>query len=108
MGLKLDKDGKLAETTIYSPAPDTIVGRLRQSDTVRGWDDTAATPYADYTAEGDRYRLWYEDARSVSAKMQLARMFGVGGVSLWRLGTIPNYGDAGLDYDVWSAVLAAE
>jgi len=108
VGLKLDKDGKLAETTIYSPAPDTIVGRLRQSDTVRGWDDTAATPYADYTAEGDRYRLWYEDARSVSAKMQLARMFGVGGVSLWRLGTIPNYGDAGLDYDVWSAVLAAE
>lgn len=108
VGLKLDKDGKLAETTIYSPAPETIAARLRQSDTVRGWDDKAATPWADYTAEGDRYRLWYEDARSVGAKMALARMFGIGGVSLWRLGTIPSYPDPGLDYDVWSAVQAAE
>ena len=35
-------------------------------------------------------------------KIQLARMFGITGVSLWRVGNIPN--TAG--YDVWSAVLS--
>jgi spore germination protein YaaH len=36
---------------------------------------------------------WYEDTRSVDAKMDLARMFGVTGISFWRLGLIPTYGD---------------
>ena len=47
--------------------------------------------------------MWYEDARSVADKLQLARMFGISGVSLWRVGTIP----ASSGYDVWSAVQAA-
>ena len=33
-------------------------------------------------------------------------MFGINGISLWRLGNVPTYDDAGLNYDVWSAVLA--
>ena len=52
VGLKLDKDGKLAETTIYSPAPRHHRGAPAPVGHRRGWDDTAATPYADYTAEG--------------------------------------------------------
>ena len=31
-------------------------------------------------------------------------MFGVKGVSVWRLGIIPNYQDQGLDYDVMAAL----
>ena len=54
-----------------------------------------------------RYQLWYEDARSVTDKIELARMFGVNGVSLWRVGNIPSYAeDAALYYDVWPAILA--
>lgn len=34
-------------------------------------------------------------------------MFGVNGVSLWRVGNIPSYAeDAALYYDVWPAILA--
>lgn len=47
--------------------------------------------------------MWYEDAQSIMAKVKLAHMFGVDGLSIWRLGIIPNYADA-QSYDVWSAV----
>ena len=38
-------------------------------------------------------------------KVGLARMFGITGVSLWRLGNVPDYNDAGLFYDVWENLL---
>jgi hypothetical protein len=57
-----------------------------------------------YNRKGKDIFLWYEDARSVRDKAQLARLFGVNGISLWRLGIIPNYSDEGLFYDVMEAV----
>ena len=107
VGLNVDEDGRIASTDQASPAPDTLIRRLRQADAVRGWSDELASPYVTYTVEdGSRWLVWYEDARSVSAKAGLARMFGLGGLSLWRLGIIPAWDDAGLDYDVWSALTA--
>ena len=46
-----------------------------------------------------------EDARSVADKLTLARMMGITGVSVWRLGNVPTYSDIP-DYDAWSAILA--
>ena len=61
-------------------------------------------PYAIYTTEdGERYKVWYENEQSVLDKIELARMFGITGVSLWRLGNIPT----ATGYDVWSAVESA-
>ena len=71
--------------------------------------DCDRNPCAVYTGDDGtvRYQLWYEDARSVTDKIELARMFGVNGVSLWRIGNIPSYAeDAALYYDVWPAILA--
>ena len=105
-GFEVDENGLLASTTIYHPAPEVIAQRLRQSDTVVTYDESARNPMALYTTEeGLRVALWYEDARSVSDKLALARMFGITGVSLWRLGTIPTEEDIPY-YDVWSAILA--
>ncbi len=104
-GLKVDGDGVLLSRDIYHPGPGIIIRRLRQPDSEPGWSDRYCNPYLYYTAEdGSRFRLWYEDERSVTAKLRLARMLGVNGVSLWRLGVIPNYADEGLYYDIWSAV----
>jgi len=106
-GLQVDEEGRLISDVIYTPAPSTVITRLRQADTQRGWSDVYRNPYILYTTEdGGRYRLWYEDERSVMEKVRLARMLGVEGVSLWRIGTIPNYSDQGLDYDVWTALTA--
>lgn len=100
-GFHVDENGRILETTIYHPAPTTLTQRLAQPDTVVTYSEKYRNPYALYTTEdGGHYKVWYENEQSVLDKLQLARMFGITGVSLWRLGTIPNYSG----YDVWTAV----
>lgn len=102
-GLEVDEEGLLLGTTVYTPAPETLAARLAQSDAEPGWSETYASPYVYYHDEsGRRYRVWYEDERSVSTKIDLAYQYGVTGLSLWRLGTVPDYDT----YQVWSAVTA--
>lgn len=102
-GFRIDQEGRLLETTIYHPAQATLAKRLAQPGTQVTYSERYRNPAAVYTTEdGSRYRVWYEDARSVTDKLALARMFGITGVSLWRLGNIPAYDG----YDVWSAVCA--
>ena len=103
-GFHIDENGRLLETPIYHPGTDTLAGRLAQPDTVVTYSEKYRNPYAIYTnEEGERYKVWYEDARSVADKLQLAKLFGITGVSLWRVGTIP----ASTGYNVWSAIQAA-
>ncbi|NCB63814.1 MAG: hypothetical protein EOM52_09450 [Clostridia bacterium] len=104
-GFKVDAANRLLDTTIYHPAQDTIAKRLKQADTAVVYDGHSRNPIATYSAEdGSRYMLWYEDARSVKDKLDLARMFGISGVSIWRIGIIPTDAAAGIHYDVWSAI----
>lgn len=106
VGLRVDTNDLLAGKSIYRPAVSTVYTRLTQPDSQMGWSDVYLNPYLYYTTEdGNRYRLWYEDARSVEAKVLLARMFGINGVSLWRVGSIPNYSDEGLYFNVWDTLL---
>lgn len=105
-GYQIDDGGKIAAAALYSPGMDTLTTRLRQADAVRGWSDVYRNPYLTYIGDdGATYRVWYEDAQSVMEKVQLAAMFGVTGVSLWRLGIIPHVEDPALGYDVWGALL---
>lgn len=99
------KDGKLVEPSPSYPAVDTIYKRLSQPEAVLGWSDTYKNPYVSYTTEsGEDIFLWYENGRSVSEKLTLARLFGINGVSVWRIGNIPAYPDPGMDYDAWAAL----
>ncbi|MEG2008638.1 MAG: S-layer homology domain-containing protein, partial [Oscillospiraceae bacterium] len=95
------KDGKLISPTPATPAVSTIYKRLLQPGTVIGWSEQYQNPYATYSTEdGSEYFLWYEDARSVTAKLQLARLFGINGVSVWRIGNLPNYPDPSIFYNL--------
>ncbi len=102
-GFHVDENGLLLDQTFYHPATATIAQRLGQEDSQRVWDDQSRNPNLYYTAEGEHYRLWYEDAQSVAEKLQLARMFQVTGVSIWRLGMIPDYPQLP-HYDVWGVL----
>jgi spore germination protein YaaH len=55
------------------------------------------SPHFSYTSDGTRHEVWYEDVRSITAKLDLARRYGVG-VFLWRLG--------GQDPALWPAIRA--
>lgn len=64
------------------------------------WDATSASPWFQYVAKRSRHTVWFENALSADAKLQVNTAHDVAGVAVWRLG--------GEDPDVWSAVRAWE
>lgn len=90
LGWEISPEGKLLSATPYHPAKDTVYQRMNQAGTIKGFSETYRNPYIQYmTEDGTNVFLWYEDQQSVAEKAALARMFGISGISLWRLGTIP-------------------
>ncbi len=103
------KEGKIINRYPDSPDYKTIHQRLLMDDATINYSDLNQNPYATFynDADGTLNYLWYEDSRSVQAKIKLAKMFGLKGISLWRLGNIPDYEetDAKKVYlDVWEQV----
>lgn len=51
------------------------------------FDEKSQTPMFAYTDEsGDPHEVWFENAQSIQAKMDLAHKLGIRGIALWRLG----------------------
>jgi spore germination protein len=63
------------------------------------WDDAAAAWTFGYVEQGRQHTVWYEDARSLAAKRDLAAAAGLRGIAIWQLG--------GEDPQVWRAVAQA-
>lgn len=93
------KVSSTTDLTLAAAAPfyisnDTLAQRLGQAGTVRGRSNTFRCPYAVYTTEdGSACFVWYDDAESVQARIDTAKLLGITGVSVWRLGTVPAYGN---------------
>ncbi len=49
------------------------------------FDETAQTPYFNYTSEGIRHEVWFEDVRSMDAKFSLLEEFGLRGMGYWQI-----------------------
>lgn len=82
--------GKVTNSTALHPAVDTLTARLRQPDTEIHWSSDYDSAFASYKDDdGKQIVVWYETAQSTTEKIELARMFGVNGLSVWRLGSIP-------------------
>lgn len=59
-------------------------------------DDAAMAPYFTYIdADGIGHTVWFEDGRSITAKLMLVRKYGLRGAALWRLGLI--------EPEIWAA-----
>ena len=98
---QIDENGKLLDPVPAYPSNETVYKRLNQVDTIHGWSANYQTCYAIYTNEaGERWYLLYEDSRTLQSKLNAAKLLGITGVSIWRLGTMPNYSDWN-----WSALL---
>ena len=75
--------GQEAET--FSPQ-EAIRRAIRYGATIQ-YDPVAQSPFFRYTDEqGRQHEVWFEDARSAQAKFQLAKQYGLRGVSYWALG----------------------
>ena len=87
---QIDSEGKLISGMPIYPSTETVARRLQQADTELGWFEEYQQSYAVYTTEdGSRYFLWYQDHASVRVSLNAAKLLGVTGVSVWRLGNIP-------------------
>lgn len=47
------------------------------------YDETVQAPYFLYTKEGEEHRVWFEDARSLSARWNLIPEYGLRGALYW-------------------------
>jgi GH18 family chitinase len=70
----------------------------RQYGAAVKWDAASASPWFEYMANRTWHTVWFENASSVDAKLQVNIGYGVGGVSFWRLG--------GQDPGTWPALRA--
>ncbi|MGH3771970.1 MAG: glycosyl hydrolase family 18 protein [Pseudonocardiaceae bacterium] len=51
-----------------------------------GWDPISSAPHLSYDRDGAHHEVWYENAHSLTPKLDLATTYHLGGVELWRLG----------------------
>lgn len=103
VGVEVEEDADILKgDRLYNPGVQTLAKRLDQEDAEVCWDERSASSYVFYhDEEGRRYKVWYESPESVEAKIEAALECGVSGLSLWRLGAVPNFEH----YDVWSVIL---
>ncbi|WP_432403341.1 leucine-rich repeat domain-containing protein [Wukongibacter sp. M2B1] len=102
--------GEILNQAPYRPKYEVLVNRIdseikhgRELDDVIGYSNIYQNPYIIYSEEGVTSSIWYEDDRSVAVKIQLAKDLGLGGISLWRIGNIPDY-DSDIYLDTWSLI----
>jgi spore germination protein len=58
------------------------------------WDGVLKTPYFTYQEGGLLFSAWFENKKSFSSKLKLAKKYKLGGIALWRLGME--------DPDIWN------
>ena len=103
------QNGEVINQEPFRPGYEQIYQRLLTDVEIK-YSAVNRNPYIEYINETDQTLniIWYEDSRSVQDKINLAKMFGVNGISLWRLGNIPDYEDLNaksLYLDVWQKIL---
>jgi spore germination protein YaaH len=107
--LKKDTEGNIE---LYNPTYEQIRNRLLSEETKDSldmkYDKVYENPYFTYydKESNEENIIWYEDARSILTKINLAKLFGIKNISIWRLGNIPNYDEDFIFLDVWKKILS--
>ncbi|WP_432666607.1 leucine-rich repeat domain-containing protein [Wukongibacter baidiensis] len=103
-------EGRVLSQVPYTPKYSALADRIQSEiksgkkiDDIIGYSKIYESPYIRYAEEGIINSIWYEDDRSVSAKIQLAKDLGLGGISLWRIGNIPDY-SSDIYLDTWNLI----
>jgi spore germination protein YaaH len=60
--------------------------RMEQLGVERLWDERWRTPWFQYSNDAGLHTGWYEDSRSLEAKLELMQQYHLRGFAAWRLG----------------------
>ena len=84
-------DGKVINKRPYMPSYETLKTRIEKGTELK-YSTAYESPYTVFKNEDDGTDnvVWYEDYRSIQAKIKLCGQFGITGLSVWRLGNIPD------------------
>ena len=111
---------ELSDTTLsrgdrITPLYKSIKARVDNTDGLGinlgyGYNNELQSPYIQYYNSSDKSWnvILYEDSTSIRAKIELAKSYKLGGVSLWSLGNIPDYNDTtGKKYhlNAWDTII---
>ena len=50
------------------------------------WEESTCQNYAEWISGNATYKIWLEDAESISVKLNVMKTQNIGGVAVWRLG----------------------
>jgi spore germination protein YaaH len=93
-------DGVIVNSTGKTYTYEEIVDMINNGAEVK-YSDKYKNPYIVYDDGEEKQIIWYEDETSVKDKIKLAEMFGIDGISIWRIGLIPEEGG---NLDIWSGI----
>lgn len=102
------KEGKIINAIPFHPSYTSISSRI-ESGVVPKYSVALQSPYLEFydTKDGTQNVVWYENEKSIQSKIDLAKMFGISGLSAWRLGTIPNIEtDLNKDLLIWDQIIS--
>ena len=103
------KDGKVIHSIPFHPSYNQLIQRFLTGVELN-YSEYSQNPYAKFFnyEDGTDNIIWYENQRSIDEKIKLAKLFGVKGLSLWRLGNIPEHSDTPevrLGLDIWNEIV---
>ncbi|GAB6109573.1 hypothetical protein JCM19376_35290 [Fusibacter bizertensis] len=102
---KLDNN-QIINSTPYHPTYSTIADKIDSGASIK-YSEALQSSYIEFFDNTVKNIIWYEDERSIQAKIDIAKYFGIGGISLWRLGTIPEFeSETNIYMNVWSKILS--
>jgi len=106
-------EGKVINKNAFRPSYAQLRERMTKnepgSELSINYSEKLRNPWLTYynSSDGTNNIIWYEDSRSVNAKIELAKLFGINGISLWRLGNIPDFEETEsgrTELDVWQTI----
>lgn len=80
---EIDSDGELSSQTLSLGQCQRTLESYNLSTT---YDEQSGQNYVSYLDGGSTYKLWVEDADSVSARTELVNKYNLGGVTAWQKG----------------------
>lgn len=73
-------------TTAKAVSPQQAIVLAATNNVAIQYDNKAQAPFFNYTENGKRHEVWFEDARSIQAKFDLIKELKIRGMSYWKLG----------------------